>query len=331
MISGIITVVLVRSFLVATGYPRVGGGGLHVAHVLWGGLLMGIAIVIVQIHPGSRARHRSAIVGGIGFGLFIDEVGKFLTKNVNYFYRPAIAIIYATFVAFFLIVREVILRKPQTDPLKLAAAANAIGDLALGQLTVDRERDALAALDSVTTHLQLAEALRAALTSERCTTSRPEARLTEIRNKLSEAARRLVARDDFPRALAAVFVVQVLGLAGELLLVLVTGPQGPVRLVRVAAALSTAVSGLLGLYGAVLLARHDAGGAVRLLLGSVLVSLLLTQIFVFTTYQLAGALGLLFELVVWLALRVVVEANTHLHPRTTAPSFPWAAPRRTSR
>jgi len=88
---------------------------------------MGVAIVIAQIHPGSRARRRSAVIGGIGFGLFIDEVGKFLTKNVNYFFRPAIAIIYAVFVVFFLVVREVILRRPQTDALKLAAAANAIG------------------------------------------------------------------------------------------------------------------------------------------------------------------------------------------------------------
>ena len=66
---------MVRSFLVVTGYPKVGGGGLPIAHVLWGGLLMGIAIVIVQVHPGSRARRRSAVLGGIGFGLFFSRPG----------------------------------------------------------------------------------------------------------------------------------------------------------------------------------------------------------------------------------------------------------------
>jgi len=320
-VSAILTVVIVRSFLVATGYPRVGGGGLHVAHVLYGGLLMGVAIVIAQIHPGSRARRRSAVIGGIGFGLFIDEVGKFLTKNVNYFFRPAIAIIYAVFVVFFLVVREVILRRPQTDALKLAAAANAIGDLALGQLTEDHERDAIGLLDSVTSHPELAAAMRHALVSERCCTSRREARITDLRNKLADTARRAVAHEAFRSALAVVFALQIAGLAAEFAIVSLTGPKGAVNLVRIAAAVTTAVSALCGLFGAYRLARGNTAGAVRVLLGSVLVTLLLTQMFVFTTYQLTGALGLFFELVVWLALRVVVDANAHLHPRTTV--TPW--------
>ena len=31
------TVTLVRLFLELTGYPQVGGGTLHIAHLLWGG------------------------------------------------------------------------------------------------------------------------------------------------------------------------------------------------------------------------------------------------------------------------------------------------------
>src|SRR5260221_2109527 len=128
------TVLAVRAVLAASGYPQVGGHGLHVAHVLWGGLLMGTAIALVQITPGSRARLHAAVLGGIGFGLFIDEVGKFLTKNVNYFFRPAVAIIYAVFVLFYLAVREVVLRRPMSDQRRVAVAASAAGDLALGQL-----------------------------------------------------------------------------------------------------------------------------------------------------------------------------------------------------
>src|SRR5579862_7538361 len=66
--AAVSTVVLVRAFLIVTGYPKVGGHGLHVAHVLWGGLLMGSAIAMVMVAPGSRWRHRAAILGGIGFG-----------------------------------------------------------------------------------------------------------------------------------------------------------------------------------------------------------------------------------------------------------------------
>ena len=49
LFSAIATVGLVRAFLIVTGYPKVGGHGLHVAHVLWGGLLMGAAIAIVMV------------------------------------------------------------------------------------------------------------------------------------------------------------------------------------------------------------------------------------------------------------------------------------------
>ncbi len=69
LFTAVLTVLVVRGALAATGYPKVGGGDLHVAHVLYGGLLMGIAIVMVQVLPGGRTRLRAAFIGGIGFGL----------------------------------------------------------------------------------------------------------------------------------------------------------------------------------------------------------------------------------------------------------------------
>jgi len=34
VVASVVTVLLTRAFLAATGYPQIGGGGLHVAHVL---------------------------------------------------------------------------------------------------------------------------------------------------------------------------------------------------------------------------------------------------------------------------------------------------------
>ena len=46
MISAVAAILGIRFFLHVTGYPQIGGGGLHIAHMLWGGLLMLVAIVI---------------------------------------------------------------------------------------------------------------------------------------------------------------------------------------------------------------------------------------------------------------------------------------------
>ncbi|KWX00084.1 hypothetical protein C3Y87_00420 [Carbonactinospora thermoautotrophica] len=46
VVAGISTVLLTRAYLAATGCPQIGGGGLHIAHVLWGGLLMLVALAI---------------------------------------------------------------------------------------------------------------------------------------------------------------------------------------------------------------------------------------------------------------------------------------------
>ncbi len=89
-----ISVAGTRWFLDLTGYPRVGGGGLHVAHMLWGGLLLVIAATIPLVLVGRRPLVLSAIAGGVGVGLFIDEIGKFITEGNDYFFAPAAPLIY---------------------------------------------------------------------------------------------------------------------------------------------------------------------------------------------------------------------------------------------
>jgi hypothetical protein len=103
LLSSITSLLLIRFFLRLTGYPQVGGGQLHIAHMLYGGLLMAAAIMLMISFIGARVQRLAAFIGGLGFGIFIDELGKFLTKDNNYFFRPTIGLIYAVFIALYLV------------------------------------------------------------------------------------------------------------------------------------------------------------------------------------------------------------------------------------
>ncbi|MGW0036340.1 hypothetical protein [Gordonia sp. NPDC003376] len=142
IVAAAITIMVTRTYLEITGYPQIGSGSLHIAHALYGGALMTIALVIQWLFIGFRVRTMSVVIGGIGFGLFVDEVGKFVTKTNDYFYQPSADIIYITILVIILggnIVR--IVRRP-TPHESLANAAVIAAQGVTSGLTPRRRADA---------------------------------------------------------------------------------------------------------------------------------------------------------------------------------------------
>lgn len=318
LFSAVATVLVVRTLLAVAGYPQVGGGGLHVAHVLWGGLLMAAAIVLMEIFPGTLVRIRAAFIGGIGFGLFIDEVGKFVTKDVNYFYQPAIAIMYAVFVALYLVVREVLQRRALDDRRRLALASAALSDLALGQLDTAHRDYALRLLDGVddTSGLRAAAAaVRAGLTAERPDNRNLETVLSQFRDRLVRPVDSALTGPAADRLVLAGFGL----VAADLVLSAVIAISHPGR----ATALPTAIdTGLPSVLGAVLLVvgllavlRGQRVAGVAWLQRAVLVQLLFTQVVLFNRTQWLGLIGFALDVLVLALLRLVLTAR-ELRPAT---------------
>ncbi len=142
LVAGVASVLAIRGFLAATGYPQLGGDGLHIAHMLWGGLFMSAALLLLFAALGRVAQRLAAILGGIGFGTFIDELGKFITSDNNYFYEPTIGLIYIIFIAIFLVLEA--FRRQEPGPS--AALANAFNQLELAAgrpLDADTKRTTL--------------------------------------------------------------------------------------------------------------------------------------------------------------------------------------------
>ncbi len=130
LISAVATILVIRLQLWLTQYPQLGGGKLHIAHLLWGGLLMLIAIGLALSYVGRSLRMPAAILGGVGFGFFIDELGKFITSDNDYFFQPSAAIIYLIFVLLYLLTSWMQRRRGFSSGEYLANAADLLTEAA---------------------------------------------------------------------------------------------------------------------------------------------------------------------------------------------------------
>ncbi len=100
VIAFAITVVGTRLYLDIAGYPQLGNSTFHFAHALWGGLLQVIACMLLLLYLNEWVFSLAAILAGVGIGLFIDEIGKFITQTNDYFFPLAAPIIYTAFILF---------------------------------------------------------------------------------------------------------------------------------------------------------------------------------------------------------------------------------------
>ena len=303
LIGAAVAAVGVRWLLALTGYPRVGAGGLHVAHMLWGGLLMVLAIIALLLFLDRRVHQVAAGVAGIGFGVFIDEIGKFLTADNNYFFRPAIALIYVIFIGLFLLLRAV-LSGPRLDPREsLANAMDLLEDGLDGTIEEGTRAQATLLLrQSADSALTTSLAGFAAGLADRPAAFGWSQRATRRLDSLYDA---VVENPFFERAV--VLLVGLYAVGSVISVGLLIASQGA-RLTDSATggqALSTLAGSLLVLRGIPDLAVSHVA-AYRWFRRGVLVWILVTQVFVFYTSQLAGVGGLIADLVTYGVIRYMV-------------------------
>jgi hypothetical protein len=304
VVSAVASILLIRAFLHVTGYPKVGGDALHVAHMLWGGLLMLVALALLLGFLGKQIKSLAAVVGGVGFGTFIDELGKFLTHDNDYFFEPTVALIYVVFVLLYVAIAVVQRRPPSAEE----SVANAL-ELTLEAVRRDldpyeRER-AQQLLRRAAPDDPVAQALADALRRVEAVASPAPGLVRRTILLVRATYARAVRMPWFPRVVVAFFVANALvGFVQTVLLVTrTTTVLSTFNWIELVLSL---VPALLVLGGVVQMPRSRMA-AYRLFHAAVLVIIFVTQFFAFYHDQFAAVVGLTANLVVLATLRYMIH------------------------
>ena len=149
LIWSVASLLVMRLWLTVTGNPKVAIGDWHIAHVTEGGMLMLTGMMINLIFHGNKSRKMSAVVFGVGFGLFIDEIGKFVSSDNDYWFRPAIILIYVTFIVLFMIYRKLNKSNLKDSKTLLYCVLTKLEEVAEGDLETEEKKQLLKKIDTL--------------------------------------------------------------------------------------------------------------------------------------------------------------------------------------
>jgi hypothetical protein len=327
LVFAVATILIIRTQLWLSNYPQLGGHGLHIAHLLWGGLGMLIAIVILVSYLNPVARQVGAVLGGIGLGFFIDEMGKFLTSDNNYFFKPTAAIIYIFFVAFFLIARALQRRRGFTEREYLINAIELAKDGALGDMDADEQRRALTLLDRADQSDPLVHRTRELLRAVPIRPAVEASFVTRSLNGVRDWYYRTASKRWFTILVTGIFVLWGIGTIVEIFTMILTldphlAHQGAVRIagrvtskpghygfVEMANFVTSLISGALVIAGLVALRFRSRVTAYRLFEWALLISIFLTQVFAFIQSQFGACAGFVIDVLLLITIRFLLQSE----------------------
>ncbi len=313
LVSSVSTILLIRMFLALTGYPQLGGGSLHIAHMLWGGLGMLVAIIMLLMFMGKWVEYFSAFIGGVGFGAFIDEIGKFVTKDNNYFFEPSFSLMYIIFVLIYLAAHWALTSRGYSRTEYLMNSLNFLQEYRSDHLPYDQRQAIQIYLRRSDPGDPLTAALSGFIDEVNTVSAGAPGYYERLKTFLRRHYYRMVETRYFAPLLNLFFVVQlIIGMSFIFTEVLFPqglggSPAGP-GFSEMALLVSSVISGFFILLG-VLYLRRSKLAAYKMFERAMLVNILLSQVFLFTINQLGAITGLIFSLLVLSALRFLIDGE----------------------
>ncbi len=316
LVSAVSTVIIVRFFLEVTGYPRIGGANFHIAHMLWGGLLMCSSFIASVSFFSKRVDYLASLLAGIGFGLFIDELGKFITADNNYLYQPTLALIYVIFILLFLLIRR-IGSGSFTQEEYLINSIEIIKEGVIGELTKEEKETALRYLSYIKNEDRTVHLLQ---TAYKEVSIAPPSRIDIIGEYIHRARTRykqIAEKKWFTTGVILFFVIGAVGTVfGAVAIGLYYLLRSSLNLhMSLDFSYSTVIQFISSMIGAVFVLvgitklRYSHIEAFNLFKRYVLIDILISTVFEFYTNQLWAVTGLLFNLILLTSLNFMIESE----------------------
>jgi hypothetical protein len=292
----------IRIFLILTDYPQIQTESLHIAHMLFGGFFMVAALIISFVFINKEAKFISSVVGGIGFGAFIDELGKFITKNNNYHYEPAIALIYIILVIIFLASRLIEKYFMYTQEEYAVNAAEMIKQALVHDLEVDERSLALTYLKKADNNNTLVKILKQTLKNLDTIPNKNPSLFHKARKLLRESYSQIIKIKTFNLLIIGFFIsystINFIQAFFNFKNIDSIFDWGHI--------LSTLFSGtfvLLGIYALINFSRKRAYEYFRF---AVLIHIFLTQFFLFVEKQFSAVISLALSIIIWNTLQYLI-------------------------
>ncbi|MFL5866785.1 MAG: hypothetical protein ACJ766_06770, partial [Thermoleophilaceae bacterium] len=291
--------------------------GLHIAHLLWGGLFMLLAIGLLLTFLGRGVVRAAAVVGGVGFGFFIDELGKFITSDNNYFFEPAAALIYLIFIGLFLLTRSLQHRRGLSPDEKLSNAIDLIGEAARRDFDVNERGRALEFVEDADPANPLVEPVRRLIEEIQAIPAQAPSRVTSFARAVRDRYFRLVETRWFRSLIVWVFALwAVLSAAAIFELVFSVGLHlagarhgyasdsfSGLTFINVASLCSSSVSAVLVALGLREWGEGNRLEAYRYFDRALLVSIFVTRVFSFVESQFGAVFGVGLDLLLLMTVR----------------------------
>lgn len=304
MVAAVSTIMVIRIFLSLTGYPTVGGSYFHIAHLLWGGLLMLLGIVILLSFLSRSATHAAAIIAGIGFGAFIDELGKFITRDNNYFFQPTFALIYVIFILLYL-ASLLLRRRTITKQEYLINALEMTKEAVTYEMDDEEKEQALSYLKKADQKHPLVQSLQSYLQQTQPLPTPRQSLLVRARHQVADFYLQLVRSNLLSRFLGIILLGQVI--FTSVVTLVLADSWWNLNYVQYGKLFSDGLALLFILSGFAAFAFKAQRRGYRFFKLSILTTLLLTQFFQFISGALWALFGIIFNVLLLLVVDYILE------------------------